>query len=295
MKFCLVTCESLRNYNTNVVNEDELLFDFLKEKNIDIEFEIWSNKSVRWESYDYLLIKSPWDYFDRYSEFLTWLKMLDKLQVKVLNSTSIIKWNSDKIYLQEMGDKGVKIIPTMWLNKGDYFDTRACMKSLGTDVVVFKPRVGGGAKNTFIIDKYSSSEKIMACNYLLRTENYMVQPFMEEIQTQGEWSFVYFNGKFSHSLLKSAAANDFRVQHYHGGKIHSLPPPQNLLNQANQIIENFGKDCLYARVDGIEKNNELWLMELELIEPMLFLFTHDESFENYRKALMEITMQQIIS
>jgi glutathione synthase/RimK-type ligase-like ATP-grasp enzyme len=289
MKFALITCESLRNYNSNVVNEDDLIINFLKIKRVDIDVLIWTDSHIEWEKYDYLIIKSPWDYFDRYVEFLQWLNKLESLGVKVLNPVSILKWNSDKIYLKDLEEGGVKIIPTVWLGKGERLNVDACMKQLSSEIMVFKPRISGGAKNTFIIDKYSSSEKILACNYLLESESYMAQPFMEEIQTEGEWSFVFFNGKFSHALLKTPCQNDFRVQHYHGGKITSMEAPKHLLNQAQDVVDKFAKNCLYARVDGVVKNGDLLLMELELIEPMLFLFTNDDSFENYYSALKEIT------
>jgi glutathione synthase/RimK-type ligase-like ATP-grasp enzyme len=116
----------------------------------------------------------------------------------------------------------------------------------------------------------------------------MAQPFLPQIQEEGEWSFVFFNGKFSHSLLKKAKPGDFRVQHYLGGTIHSAQAPAHLLKEATAYAEAFAKSCLYVRVDGLEVDKHFMLMELELIEPFLFLFTHPQGYENYYTGLMQL-------
>ncbi len=115
----------------------------------------------------------------------------------------------------------------------------------------------------------------------------MAQPFMPEI-ADGEWSYLFFNGKFSHSLLKKPAEGDFRVQHYHGGTISKVAASPEQIKSAGLYVEKFATDTLYARVDGIHRNGELYLMELELIEPYLFLNTAPEAFHNYYVALIEI-------
>jgi glutathione synthase/RimK-type ligase-like ATP-grasp enzyme len=113
----------------------------------------------------------------------------------------------------------------------------------------------------------------------------MIQPFLKEIEDEGEWSLLFFNGQYSHSLLKKAKSGDFRVQHYLGGSIHPQSPSEEQIAVAKQYVTLFAKCCLYARVDGVYVNGAFNLMELELIEPFLFLFTHPQAYENYAKAL----------
>lgn len=123
---------------------------------------------------------------------------------------------------------------------------------------------------------------------LLVQEDFIVQPFLTEIERDGEWSFLFFNGKFSHALLKKPKSGNFRVQHSFGGTIHSQVPQTHLLESTQQYVDLFAKDCLYARVDGAVINNEFVLMELELIEPFLFLDTDTNSYNNYHEALLEL-------
>jgi glutathione synthase/RimK-type ligase-like ATP-grasp enzyme len=148
--------------------------------------------------------------------------------------------------------------------------------------------VSGGAKNTFALTREAVPEIMPVIHQLLQEESFLVQPFLPQIQTQGEWSFVFFNGKFSHCLLKKAKSGDFRVQHYLGGTIHPDVPPAGLLDTTAAYVDRFAKGCLYARVDGVMADNRFLLMELELIEPFLFLDTHPHSYENYYQALQEL-------
>ena len=157
--------------------------------------------------------------------------------------------------------------------------------------LLIKPRVSGGSKNTFALNRQEAEERKAALDTLFSEEGYMVQPFLAEVPEKGEWSFVFFRGQFSHSVLKKAKSGDFRVQHYLGGSIYpTATPPQHLLAQATRIARHFAAECLYARVDGIEVGEDLLLMELELIEPFLFLFTHGPAFAAYHQALLELAL-----
>ena len=117
----------------------------------------------------------------------------------------------------------------------------------------------------------------------------MIQKFVAEIQTKGEWSFVFFDKKFSHAVLKRAKAGDFRVQNYFGGTVETdLQPPPDLIDQAKTIVENVSEDLLYARVDGVEIDGELCSMELELIEPALFLENNKFAAQRFASAIADV-------
>ena len=113
----------------------------------------------------------------------------------------------------------------------------------------------------------------------------MEQPFIPEIEQVGEYSLIFFNEKLSHAVLKTPAAADFRVQHYYGGTIQTIEPSETLLAAAQALVDRFAKNTLYARVDGVEIDGVFHLMELELIEPYLFLGLSDTAIPNYKAAL----------
>jgi glutathione synthase/RimK-type ligase-like ATP-grasp enzyme len=285
-QIALITCESLGNYTANADSEDERLYQFLAGKGLPITWQVWDDANVNWSRFDALIIKSPWDYFDKIADFYSWLDKVEAAGCKVLNPVKTLRWNADKLYFKAMEAAGVTIVPTVWLEQGSTFNARAAFAELGSDKIIVKPRVSGGAKNTFALTIEEAEAKTSEINQLLQLEPFLAQPFIEEIKTDGEWSFIFFGGNYSHTVLKTAKPGDFRVQHFFGGTIHTPTPPAALLATAQTIVDKFAKDCLYARVDGVALNNELVLMELELIEPFLFLSTAEGSLERYYQALM---------
>jgi glutathione synthase/RimK-type ligase-like ATP-grasp enzyme len=173
------------------------------------------------------------------------------------------------------------------LEKGSSLDIEQYFEEFKTKKIIIKPCISAGADNTFKIDFEKKNNFIPQINDLLKNESIIIQPFIEEIY-QGEYSFIFFNSKFSHSLLKIPKKDDFRVQHFFGGTIKPIEPELIYIKQANKYVEMFAKGTLYARVDGIIKKDEFHLMELELIEPYLYLDTSIQAYENYYKALMEL-------
>lgn len=289
MKIAVITYEARGSYAaSSVVDEDLVLEEILNELGVDFKFEVWSDKSVLWENYEVILLKSPWDYFDRYEEFLDWCAEIKRLGLPVFNSIDTVVWNSDKWYLKEIQEKGFPIVPTVFVKKSELPDLESAFLQFNTDKLVFKPTVSGGAKNTIKLSKETWSDKREAIYDLVREEDFMLQPFVKEIAEVGEYSYLFFNGQYSHAILKSAKSGDFRVQHFFGGSIHNVNPSAEELVYLQKLVDEFAQKSLYARVDGVWIEGIFYLMELELIEPYLFLFTSDAARENYKKALKEV-------
>ncbi|MCY1521544.1 hypothetical protein D9M68_563590 [compost metagenome] len=165
----------------------------------------------------------------------------------------------------------------------DYFDV------FGTVELVVKPAVSGGSKSTFRVNRENVGQLNLTLRPLLCQEDFIVQPFLSQIEEEGEWSFIFFGGKFSHALTKRAKPGDFRVQESHGGTVHFVEdPPAGWIEAAAAYVNRFAQGCLYARVDGIFIAEVFYLIELELIEPFLFMDTVQDRFENYYLALSAI-------
>lgn len=287
MKIAVITYDNKGAYASNEVNEDVLVEKLLRELAIDFSFEIWSDPKVNWQEYALLLIKSPWDYFDRYAEFKTWCNKIQEIGIPTLNTMETILWNSDKWYLKDIQDKGFPIVPTHFLKRKELLNLAGYFKEFNTDTLVIKPTVSGGAKNTLKLNQRTLKEEEVKVRGWLEEEDFMVQPFLEEVAKTGEYSYIFFNGRFSHAVLKSPKKGEFRVQHFFGGEIHSITPTESELGYTQQIVDTFAKGTLYARVDGVWKEGVFYLMELELIEPYLFLFTTENALENYKMAIWE--------
>lgn len=286
MKLALVTYQDQGKYRAiNVVNEDEQLTRFLTEKGHTVKNPIWNDPRVDWTFFDLILIKSPWDYFNHIEDFYNWLSMLEQEGCRVLNPLATLRWNADKHYLLDIAAAGLKVTPGVFTSPEQEILLEQYFDVFNTDGLIVKPAVSGGSKNTFKVTREEAGETGLQLQALSKKEDFIIQPFLKEIEENGEWSFLFFGGKFSHSLLKKAKAGDFRVQATFGGTVHALSPSAAQLDQVVPYADQFAKNCLYARIDGTFVNDEFVLMELELIEPFLFLETAAQSFENYYEAL----------
>lgn len=289
MNIALVTYLDKGAYDsTTVESEDDKLLNFLNEKELNIEKVIWNDPRVNWENYSLAILKSPWDYFDLIEEFYSWLDLLEAKNIKLLNPIEVVRWNANKQYLQEIEAAGLKITPSFFLQNKESVNLEHFFEKFNTNKLIVKPCVSGGAKNTFKVTTDNVNEVNQKLNLLIQDEDFIIQPFLPEILESGEWSFIFFNGAYSHSLIKQAKPGDFRVQPAHGGSVHPQKPSEELIATAQQYVTLFAKDCLYARVDGTIVNGDFLLMELELIEPFLFLNTETENYERYYKALVEL-------
>jgi glutathione synthase/RimK-type ligase-like ATP-grasp enzyme len=283
----IATYVSTGAYDTNTVDEDALLSKLLEELGISYELLAWSDPDVDWSRFTHVLIKSTWDYFDYYPEFLVWLDKLEALGTSVLNPVATLRWNSSKNYLLELKAKGYPCVAGQILPKGTATTLEALHDALGFDTLVIKPLVSGGAKNTLKITRGAGKELEDKIASLLQEEDFLVQPYIPEIVAVGEYSLIFFNGVFSHAVLKSPAVDDFRVQHYYGGTIQEITPDSKMLASAQALVASFAKDSLYARVDGVVIDGVFHLMELELIEPYLFLGLSEKAIPNYKAALQK--------
>ena len=295
MKIAFVCYHILEKYQHQTVkDEDGPLLAFLQNKGLDIYREVWNDPVVKWSEYDFVVLKAPWDYHDQLDDFLSWLEILTSLGCKVLNPVEVIKWNSDKHYLTEIAKRGFPVIPTVVLERGCEINIDDLRNQLNSETLVFKPCVSAGAKHTYKIDPNNAAEMLPKIKMLVQSDSFLVQEYSNEVVTQGEWSFIFFSGEFSHAILKKPNSGDFRVQHYFGGTIDMKEATPSQISMAEKYVNQFAQGCLYARVDGIMRNDVFYLMELELIDPFLFLAYSREGLEaaqnRYHNALSEIIL-----
>lgn len=285
IKIAYVSYHIQEIYTSTTEDEELTLLNFLLNKGISIERVIWNDPLVDWGNYNLAILKSPWDYTDHLADFKQWLNHLESLGIQLLNPYDKVRWNMDKHYLQEIADTGLPVISSVFLEKGTVLDLDSLMTSFEVDKLIIKPCVSAGARDTYILTAENFAGYQEQINGLLKENAFIVQPFMKEI-FKGEWSFLFFNGVYSHCLLKVPKDGEFRVQYYYGGSVNVQETADQYIQEASAYVKQFAEGCLYARVDGLVVNGKLNLMELELIEPYLFLNTHEESLDNYYQALL---------
>ncbi len=290
MKIAIASYINTGRYKAVVPDEDVMLVELFENNKHIVDVKVWDDPNVDWKAYDVVVIKSTWDYFiEKIDAFKNWLKFLKDNNIKCLNAPETILWNADKHYLLDVEKAGLKIVPTIIFEKNTEINLDTAFEKFNCSEIVVKPCVSGGAMNTVRVQKNYNQDDVNQINYWLKHDSYLIQPFKSEILTEGEWSFIYFNGKFSHHVLKTGKENEFRIQHFFGGSINTPKFNKEMLEQSYAYIDKFAKNCLYARVDGVWTNSGFELMELELIEPYLFFFTNNNSLNNYYQAFKELT------
>ena len=176
----------------------------------------------------------------------------------------------NKIYLRDLAARGVPIPRTAWLEAGTEADLAAVLQQHDFSRAVIKPAISATAYLTFQTTRERAEQDQPHLATILRLSGALVQEFVPEI-ADGEWSLLFFGGQFSHAVLKRPQAGDFRVQTDFGGSYVAATPPPHFIAQAQEILREVDQPLLYARVDGVERGGRLVLIELELIEPALFL------------------------
>ncbi|MCW5877396.1 MAG: hypothetical protein KIS80_00840 [Anaerolineales bacterium] len=255
----------------NLTDGDTLAADVLRGRSQQVDGCCWDDPEVDWTAYDLVVLRSTWDYHLRAAEFVAWLDRLDAAKVQVANPTDVLRWNMDKIYLSDLQEAGVAVLPSVWLPQGAQVDLSALLAEKNWQEGVIKPMVSAAAHETLRVDPSTAVELQPRFAEMLRAGGVIVQSFASEIQSQGEWSLLFFDRQFSHAVIKQPQAGDFRVQRDFGGRAAAAEAPAALVGQAAAVLEAIEADLLYARVDAIERQGKLLLMELELIEPYLFL------------------------
>lgn len=264
----------------NLIAEELVAVALLRHKNMIVDFVVWNDK-VDWNVYDCAVIRTTWDYYLHSQEFLDVLQKIHDSRCRLFNSVEIVKWNTDKRYLLELEQKRVTVIPTAIVQDVRKENWREYATKWKTQKLVVKPVISAGAYHTYVID-VENVPQIPVIEV-----PYMVQPFLPNVVAEGEWSFMFFGGKYSHAVIKRPKQNDFRVQEEHGGSTEAIDAQEGDLQEAQKVIAAIPKQ-LYARVDMIRYRGKLHLIELELIEPQLFFANCSQSAELFVQAFCEM-------
>jgi glutathione synthase/RimK-type ligase-like ATP-grasp enzyme len=265
--------------------DDRLLGEALEARGAEALSVVWDREEPGWEELDLCLVRSTWDYHDKYPDFIAWTRRVAQATA-LHNPADLIAWNSEKAYLQELAEAGVPTVPTVWINRGAGADIEEILASEGWKEAVIKPTVGLGAKNLHRVEA-SEGEAAEALAAVLSRQHAMAQPFLPSLEKEGELSLIYINGTFSHAVRKHPAPGDFRVQSIWGGTVEAATPTPDHLAIANRALDHLGDPPLYARVDLVTNlNDNPVLIELELIEPNLYLSIHPSAVERLADAVL---------
>ncbi|MEZ5063446.1 MAG: hypothetical protein R3B81_01875 [bacterium] len=276
--------------------DDRPFADALRAAGVDVSPAVWSDPRVDWDDFDLLVLRSCWDYDRRPAEFRAWLDARERGTARVANPVRALRWNLDKdVFLEDLAARGVAIVPTRVARPGD--PRRLSEVLAGTDWsrAVVKPAVSLNSNGTWRVDttqvETPDAEERFRC--AMASAPLLIQRYEPAIETDGEWSFVFLAGRFAHAVRKRPAPGDFRVQSEFGGHKERIGvPPAALLESAEQTLSTAETACgerfTYARVDGVRAPEGFLLMELEVLDPSLYLEVAPESVPVARDAILAL-------
>ena len=272
----------------DVTDDDRLVADALRREGVTVTPAIWNAPDIDWSRFDAAIIRSTWDYHLMPERFAAWLRRCSAAGIRLWNKPDVLLQNMDKRYLCALADKGVAVVPTICLPSSQELSLRSVLDNSNWNEVVIKPAISAAAFGTWRTSLKTADAHQIRFAEQIRSRDLLVQPYLPEIASGGEWSLVFLGGHYSHAVLKQPAPDDFRVQREFGGTSVPAHPPAALIRDANFALSTIGQELLYARVDGIEQDGRLILMELELIEPYLFLSSASSAAHRFAKAILRL-------
>lgn len=290
----LLTCrayykpDNVTPYIQNILLEQELLKSAFESQGLKVDITYWDNPSYEWQQTKSVLFRTVWDYFERFDEFWDWLEQV-KTKTRLINSYELIKWNIDKHYLRDLKNNGIQVVPTYFADRGNNISLQEIANLNDWKHIVIKPAISASAFNTYKITNDEIEQKEQLFHELLQTHDMLVQPFFPTISELGEASLMVFGGKFTHAILKKAKAGDFRVQDDFGGTVHNYNPTQEEIKFAEKVFQSCTSLPIYGRVDIVwDSNKHIYLSELEIIEPELWIRNMPESANKIAEAVNKI-------
>ena len=268
-RICFVTCRTW----PEISESDRLVQRALEARGASVEARAWNAPNAGWDGFDAVVLRSNWDYHFEPEAFLAWLDRLERAGARVFNPPALVRWNLSKAYLLELARAGVPTVATVILEDETRAGLEAVMATRGWRRVVMKPVISASAHHTRLVSAATTEEAVAALASGAVRRPVLVQPFVEEIQTRGEWSLIFIETEMTHAVLKRPAAGEFRVQPHLGGSVETPAPSDAARTVARAALAALPAPPLYARIDGVEAAAGFQIMEVEVNEPGLF-FPH---------------------
>jgi len=267
------------------VTDAELSLAPMADLGWEVEMVPWRS-DVDWNDYDLVYICTPWDYQNDVAGFLDVLATIEGSSARLVNSLDLVRWNLEKTYLRELEMRGAEIVPSLFFSSFDVRRVSACFDAYATGTIVVKPVVGANSDNIFVLTRPLPPDVTDELGRAFVNRPFFVQPFIENVRSEGEYSLFFFGGEYSHAILKRPKQGDFRTQEEHGADILSVEAPAALVETASRVLGVVNPQPVYVRADFVRDAGERFLlMELELIEPALYFRTDPGSATRFARAL----------
>lgn len=266
----------------------ELAFPSMQAMGWTIDALPWRSEDVDWDVFDAVYVGTPWDYPEDPGHFMEVLQSIDRSKAVLVNDMQLVEWSIPKTYLRDLEEKGIAVVPSMWADQYEDGTLQNAFDRFAVDKIIVKPVISTNATDTYLVCRQDidSLQPVLAETFADRP--CMMQPFVEHIQDEGEYSLFYFNREFSHAICKTPKPGDYRVQEEHGSEIVAVHAEPSLREAGDHVLRVVDPLPVYARVDFVRgADDRFLLMELELVEPSMYLRMDNEAPERFARAFDE--------
>ncbi|MCL2464607.1 MAG: hypothetical protein FWF28_06020 [Micrococcales bacterium] len=285
VRLAFATCAELADLDP----DNQVLRDELVARGIGVDVAVWDDPAVDWSAYSPVVVRSTWDYVQRRTQFVAWARRVEQTS-ELINPAGVIAWNTDKTYLRDLAERGLPIVPTIWLDPARNMSARAVNSRLPAfGHFVIKPTVSAGTRDTGRYDASATPERMLAIahakNLMAAGRQVMLQHYLRAVDTVGETALVYLDGVFSHAVRKGPSlAGPFHEGEGDGAlsRAKVIAPREaddaqralgdRVLSALAGLFPGARQPLCYARVDLVpDEDGSPVILEVELAEPSLFL------------------------
>jgi hypothetical protein len=276
----LVTCEIVPELDP----DDRLLLYELGRRGLRVSIARWDDPVADWAASRMCILRSTWDYHRRFRDFLAWIGNTSALTV-IKNDLDLLSWNAHKSYLGDLERLGVPIVPTVWVPRGEKRGLVDLAEEHCWREVVLKPARGAASHNVILVRPNGDSVATAQEQFdrLTQTDDVLVQPYLEAVVTYGERALMFFDGRYSHAVVKKPFDRVFTISDEPTSWVEATAQE---IEVATKAIEAVPTKPLYARIDLLhDENGDARVSEVELIEPALYLAVHAPARRAFADAI----------
>ena len=248
---------------------------------------IWETEAERLKEFDVAIFRTTWGYHEKAEQFSDFLNYLEEIEIPTFNPMHIIKANFHKFYLKELSESGIEIIPTEFIAKGSEQKIDEIISKNSWEKFIIKPAVSAGSYRTHLFSSEQIEDATGVYESMHTTDDLMIQKYLPEVETMGEFSTIFFSNGCRYTINKIPQAGDYRVQFTYGGKYNAIEPNEIINKTSEKIASLFLNDCLYVRVDGLFSEGKFLLMEVEMLEPDLYLNIYPKAIPEFVKSILD--------
>ena len=246
-------------------------------------YAVWNDPDVDWSLSRLCLVRSTWDYYRHYDEFARWIDYAASVSI-VRNDPGLLTWSSHKWYLREIEARGVPVVPSAWLQRGQTANLNDIRADRGWEDIVIKPARGAGTHGVMHVSSNEASLRNgeVHLGHLLAVNDVLVQPYLESVRDYGERALIFINGTYSHAVVKKAFDSVLAVRSARLARVEASDAEKEI---ASNALRSCPGNPLYARVDLLRDGSRPCVSELELIEPALYFGAETTAAERIADAL----------